>query len=125
MKTIKGILIEPSTSSIREVDVELDGNSSSTLKSMYKLLNCSCVDVGRGGLKFLPSSPDDDVWFDDEGAFRKNEPGFMLPDWVPLIGNGLILSYNDEGDCVSHHLTEEDLKVLREKIQFVRQKKEG
>ncbi len=126
MKTIKGILIDAATASIREVDVELDGDSSSTLKSMYKLLNCSCVDVGRGGLRYLPSCPDDDVWFDDEGAFREYDPGFMLPEWVPLIGNGLILGYDANGNCTSHNLTEEDLKLLRETVQFVRKaKKEG
>eukprot|EP00831_Metopus_contortus_P046199 TRINITY_DN37085_c0_g1_i2.p3 TRINITY_DN37085_c0_g1~~TRINITY_DN37085_c0_g1_i2.p3 ORF type:complete len:126 (-),score=12.66 TRINITY_DN37085_c0_g1_i2:270-647(-) len=125
MKTIKGILIDPSTSSIQEVDVEVSDDNS-TLKGMYKLLGCNCVDVGRRGLEYLPSQPDDDVWFDDEGLFREDNPGqFVIPGWVPLSGNGLILGYDRNGDCTSHNLTEEDLVLLRTTVLFIQGKKEN
>lgn len=121
MKIITGILIDPSTESIQEVDVEMDSENC-CLESMRKILGCDCVDVGRGGLQYLPGQPDDDVWFDDEGLFREDNPGqFVIPGWIPLIGKGLILGYDRDGDCTGHNLTPDDLKVLRYTVSFIKE----
>lgn len=114
-KSIKGLLICPDKRTITEVEV----NSEDSLQAMYNLIECSAVDVGRGGLQFLPSSPQDDVWFDDEAAFSDKKTGFMLPGWVPLTGNGLILGFDDEGNCTDHTLTTQDVETLRQKIRWM------
>jgi hypothetical protein len=67
----------------------------------------------------LPNCPCDDVWFDDEGLYSGNKYMFLIPAFVPLIGRGLILSYNNLGDCESHTLTAEDIDVLRKSIRWL------
>lgn len=114
-KTIKGLLIDPEACEISEIEIPVK-ESGSCLDGMYKALKCSAVDIGRGGLRFLPSHPEDDVWFDDEGLFSGCEYEFKLPDWVPLIGRGLILGWNDEGESIDHTLTPEDIEVLKRSI---------
>ena len=118
--TIKGLLIDPEKSEISEVEIPVNDDGS-CLEGMYRAIGCSTVDCGRGGLSYLPSHPADDVWFDDEGLFSGCEFSFMLPDWVPLIGRGLILGFNDDGDCTDHTLTLEDVEALRRSIKWGRQ----
>ncbi|MDD4817310.1 MAG: hypothetical protein PHI85_05010 [Victivallaceae bacterium] len=119
VQSIKGVLIDPEKRTVSEVDVVLDHEGSS-LHGMYDVLGCSCVDVGCGGLSFLPSRPDDDLWFDDEGLFRGDDCGcFMLPNSVPLVGRGLILGCDDNGRSIGHHLTAEDIDVLRSEVVFM------
>lgn len=113
-KTIKGLLICPDTRTITEIDV----NNEDSLQAMYEAIKCDCVDVGRGGLQFLPSKPQDDVWFDDEAKFSEKENCFLLPGWVPLIGNGLILGFDDAGNSTNHTLTQEDVAMLRQIIRW-------
>lgn len=114
---IKGLLINPEEETITEVEVKtVDGNQ---LASMYELLDCDLVDCLGGGLTFLPSGCTDDIWVDDEGCFRADiDHRFELPDWVPLIGCGLILGHDGKGNCTSHTLTKRDIEVLKEEIVF-------
>ena len=116
-KTIKGLLIDPEKRTVSPVEIPLDEDGS-CLHGMYRAIGCATVDCGRGGLRYLPSHPEDDVWFDDEGLFSGCKFSFMLPDWVPIIGRGLILGFNDEGDCVDHTLTAEDIDALRSSIRW-------
>lgn len=120
-RTISGFLIDPEIQTVTQVDVCLDEHGS-VLKSMYNLLGCSCVDVGRNCLSFLPSESEDDLWFDDEGLYSNYEFGFQLPGCVPLAGRGLILGYNDEGDCISSTLTQTDVDFLKKSIIYHRRK---
>lgn len=123
-KTIKGILIDPENGKIEEVDVPVEKDGS-TLHGLYNLIGCSCVDVGRGGLKYLPSHPADDVWFDDEAAFIEDPLGtFQIPGWVPIIGKGVILSFDKHDDSVGHTLTPDDLEVLKKTVILWHRKKE-
>jgi len=124
--TFKGLLIDPLFHRISEVEVPIDENGSS-LHGMYDVLECSCVDVGRGGLLFLPSKPDDDLWFDDEWLFRGDDCGaFRLPSMtVALVGRGLIMGFDEEGNSVDHHLTAEDIDVLRKSVVFMTREEAG
>lgn len=109
---LKGLLIDPEKRTITEVEIPVDEDGG-CLNGMYKALGCSCVDVGRGGLDFLPGNPDDDVWFDDEGLYSECRYSFEIPGWVPLVGRGLVLGYDAEGECTSHNLTPEAVEILR------------
>lgn len=111
--SIKGLLIDPENQTITEVDVIKDENQESHLASIYEHLKCSWVDVGRNCLSYLPSKPQDDLWFDDEGNFSDCPYIFQLPRLVPLVGRALILSYDDEGNSCSHTLTLDDIEELR------------
>ena len=116
-KAIKGLLVDPEKQTITEVDVECDDNGESHVESIYKHLDCSCFDVARRLLTFLPSIPDDDVWLDDEAGFNGGKYMFLLPGFVPLVGRGLILSHDYRtGESLSHTLTAHDIEVLRDKI---------
>ena len=55
---IKGVLIDPVNRTVSEVEL----SNENLLESMYKVLGCERVDVGREGLTFLPSKPYDDLW---------------------------------------------------------------
>lgn len=116
---IKGLLIDSENQTITEVDV-VRNERGSCLGSLYKHLNCSCVDVGRSLLTFLPSMPGDDVWFDDEATFSDSPYMFLLPGFVPLIGKGLILAYGDRVECLSHTLTQQDIESLRNSIKWLK-----
>lgn len=59
-EVITGLLIKPEERSIEKVDIRADGKGS-ILQDLYKHLQCGCVDVGRHGLTYLPSQPDDDI----------------------------------------------------------------
>ena len=111
---IKGVLIDPVNRTVSEVEL----SNENLLASMYKVLGCACVDVGREGLTFLPSKPYDDLWFDDEGLYSECEDCFELPGMVPLIGRGLILSYDADGNSISHTLTQEDICKLRSVVTW-------
>jgi hypothetical protein len=117
MDIIKGLLIDPENQTISEVELMQDAEGT-MLESIYEHLNCSCVDVARQLLTHLPSSPTDDVWFDYEASFSDCPYTFLIPGYIPLIGRGLILNYDDEGYCVSHMLTQQDIEVLRSTIRW-------
>lgn len=114
-KALKGLLIDPEKLEISEVEIPIDDDGS-CLQGMYHALGCSAVDVGRDGLSYLPGHPKDDVWFDDEGLFSDKSGMFVLPNWVPLVGRGLILGCDDEGECVDHTLTAEAVAELKRTI---------
>lgn len=123
-KTIKGLLIDPEKREISEIQIPVDGDGS-CLEGMYQAIGCTAVDCGRGGLRYLPTQPDDDVWFDDEGLFSDKTTMFELPEWVPLIGRGLILGFDSEGNSVDHTLTPTDIEALKDSIRFYRRQKQG
>ena len=120
--TIKGLLIDPENRTISEVEIAEDENGS-TLQSMYQTIGCNCVDCGRGCLTWLPSRVRDDLWFDDEGLYSDCEDCFVIPGLVPLIGKGLILGYDNNGDCTSHTLTPEDVGMLKQRIVWCKRQR--
>lgn len=123
---IRGILIDPETRAVGEVLIARDADGCS-LDAMYAALGCDTVDVVRGALRGLPSRPEDDVWIDDNGLFRPEEAGcFQLPDWLSaVVGPGLILGYDADGNCTDHTLTAADLELLRGSVRFLSRKEAG
>jgi hypothetical protein len=118
MNTIKGLLIDPENQTITEVDVYPDLDGDSHLSSMYRHLDCMQVNLARDLLCFLPSRSADDVWFDEEGVYSSCPYMFLIPNYIPLIGKGLILGYDNLGKSISHTLTAEDIDVLRNNIKW-------
>ena len=118
---IKGLLIDPERRTITEVEIPVDEDGSS-LDGMYRALDCSTVDCGRGGLFGLPGRPADDVWFDDEGLYSDKHDGFVLPGWVPIIGRGLILGFDADGNSVDHTLSGDDVEALTRTIRWWRRR---
>jgi hypothetical protein len=43
---------------------------------------------------------------------------FQIPGYVPLIGKGLILGYDNMGRSTSHTLTQTDINLLRSGISY-------
>jgi hypothetical protein len=118
MDILKGLLIDPENQTITEVDVYPDRDGESHLSSMYSHLNCRQVYLARDILTFLPSGPADDVWFDEEGNYSGYLYMFQIPGYVPLIGKGLILGYDNMGRSTSHTLTPVDINLLRSGIRY-------
>ncbi len=116
---IKGLLICPESRTITEIELRVDGDRN-LLYAMYENIGCETVDVVRGVLSHLPSSPDDDIWLDDEGAINGTKVCFRIKDELQwFFGRGLILGCDmTKGECKSHTLTEEDIKCLKEQIQW-------
>ena len=112
--TIKGLLIDPSCRTISEVEIAI--GDGCCLESMYEAMDCDYVDVCRGGLQFLPSAPADDVWYDEAGLYSDCDDCFTIPGLVQLIGKGLILGFDDDGNSRNHTLTMEDVEELRSVI---------
>lgn len=53
----------------------------------------------------------DTMYVDDEGMFQGYKFGFMMSDWdYPILGNGLILGTNEDGDSIDAQSSIEDFK---------------
>lgn len=53
---------------------------------------------------------EDTLYIDDEGLYHPFDGGFMLKDWsYPVVGNGLILGTDEEGDSVDCQTTVDDI----------------
>ena len=114
---MKGVLIDPEKSSIDEVEFEVEGEIA--LWKMRELIGAQCLDVARHNLDWLPSSPDDDIWVDDEGLLRSPEHFFLIPGHGWYAGRGLILGYDENnGDTTSHNLTPDDILELKLNVMY-------
>lgn len=60
----------------------------------------------------------DTLYADDEGLLHLEMiGGFIMPDWrCPIVGNGVILGTDDEGDSVDY---KSQIKDIEEKIQWL------
>lgn len=103
---MRAVLIDSLSREVR--DVEYDGD----YRSIYKLIRCQLFTVIRG----LPGN--DDLFVDDEGLLTSNrESQCFRVSWypAPLIGSGLILSCDDDGNAApSTH----DANYYREHVKF-------
>jgi hypothetical protein len=100
METKKGILIDSVNKTVTEV--EIDG--SKTLKEMYRLIGCECVDCNQITSK-------NDLWIDDNGIIFAdcNTRGFRYGD-NHFLGNGLVLGFNrNNGNSCDTTLTLEQV----------------
>lgn len=65
---------------------------------------------------------DDSIYVDDEGLHRELEGGFAMLNWqYPLVGNGIILGTDEEGDMVDY---KSNIDELNRMIVFI-SKEEG
>lgn len=59
----------------------------------------------------------DTIYIDDEGLYHEFQGGFIMDDWYcPIVGNGIILGTDCEGESIDPVSTLEELKS---KIRFV------
>ena len=104
LNQINGLLINPLTQRIEQVALGKDD-----LESIYKLLNCTHVDIVR-----MPNG--DSIYVNDNGLFEDSDNpysdegnlvGFFIDGVTtsPIAGFGLVLGYDDldgsEEDCKS------------------------
>jgi len=55
----------------------------------------------------------DTLYADDEGLYNSFEGGFMMEDWsYPIVGNGLLVGTNEEGESVNVKTTKEELEKM-------------
>ena len=116
-KKLKGLLIDPETESIAEVEIR---KGSKCLDDLYKAIGCDTVDCIRAGVVLSGGKrKEDDIWVDDEALLGEPKHFWILPGYAhPIAGRGVILSADDEGDCVSHTLTPLEVEELKRVIQF-------
>lgn len=76
--------------------------------------------IGNGcGLFAVPVTfeNNDGIYVDDEGVYHEFQGGFIMEDWIyPLIGNGVILGCDEEGESQD---AQTSLEWLQENIKFV------
>ena len=105
-ETVKGFLIDPFSKTVTSVEVEKQ--NSTTLKSLYNLIECQRVDC-------VAIDDKNDVWVDDEGLFVEGQMFFQLPTGNLLAGKGVVMGCNLSGTPVD---TTADLEKLRKEIKF-------
>ena len=106
---MKGILIDPTTQTVRIVDV------ASGLEAMYEALGCTTID--RAAV-----NADNDLWVDDEGwlydddSLKTRGAFYMGVHPIPFAGRGLILGHDGEGKTTATTLS---LYVTKEAVRWV------
>ena len=87
----RGYLINPIDRTVKEV--EFDG-----LDSIYKLLDCTCIDAAR-----LAPYNGDGVYVDDEGLLKEEPEYFFKISGYPgtLAGKGLLHGVDDDGNSTA------------------------
>ena len=118
---MKAILIDVRSKMIKYVEVQKDKDGS-YLPSIYALIDCRLIQgvnldakhtlyVDEEGLLKL-----ENFFIDKEGNLDSNSHFFVFDGYPqPLIGNGLIIAYNKEGDKEPIELT---LEEIAEKVLF-------
>jgi hypothetical protein len=100
---LTGILIDPTTRTITEVEVaNYDGRTF--LNAMYKLLDCQTIEAVRfDRIKHT-------LWCDEEGLFKRGNPAFRYEGvgQEMFVGKAIVLA--DRGEhCADCKLTVEDV----------------
>lgn len=106
---IKGILINVKDRKIEEVEFE------NSLKGVYEKLGCDCVTTVP-----YPFDEKHEIIVDDESLLKPLQNFFTFnPEDIEesYCGNGLIVSWDDEGNWQSHNLNPEE--ILR-RLSFLR-----
>ena len=105
-KMKKGILIDPETQTISEVEIQ-------TWRDIAPLIGNGCTTFS------CPVEFDnrDTMYCDDEGLYHDIKGGIMMSDWsYPIIGRVLILGTDEEGDTVD---AKTPTQWFRENITYV------
>jgi hypothetical protein len=101
---MKAILIDSENQEVKEVEYSGDYNQ------IYEYTKCQMFTVVRIDEK-------NDIFVDDEGLLNGTVFGFEY-DGYPLMGNGLVLAHDNDGESVGTTLTVEE---VREKVAFTAQ----
>jgi len=106
---MKGILINVHDETVRQV--EIDDND--TLRSWYKHLICSTVQVGHY------FNEKDSIMVDEEGLFTMNDDSKFFTiegGHQPFIGNGLVVGVNPmNGESIDPCISVDEVRV---KVKF-------
>jgi hypothetical protein len=106
---MRAILIDVKSKEVKYV--ELNKKQGSYLDSIYKLIDCEMIEgVGIDAKHTL--------YVDEDGIFNiKDKPDLFLFDGYPqyLVGNGLIIAYDKNGDNIPIELS---LEQIAEKVLF-------
>ena len=106
---MKAILINVHDETVQQVEVDDDN----VLKSWYKLLICTMVQVAHY------FNEKDSIMVDEEGLFTMNDESKFFTiegGHQPFIGNGLVVGVNPEdGESVDPCITTEE---VRSKVKF-------
>jgi hypothetical protein len=108
---IKGILIDPFTKTITEIEL-----TKPLLKPLYRAISCELID--SVALENIGSIPHD-VVIDDEGLYVPGQQYFRMAENAPytiFAGRGVIVSTTRNGDWESHQL---DVETIKSKVQFL------
>ena len=109
MRTVKGLLIDPYASTVKEV--EYDGDDYTAI---YPLLSNETVEVDcfTAAYPVGKFAEGDCIYVDDEGLLKDPTHFFKVDGYPdPLAGIGLVVGTNDEGETVSAKTKLKDLKV--------------
>ena len=118
-KVLQGVLIDAIEKEIRRVEVRPDekGSYLESVKALLGLGELELVDVLRDKLAWLPSSPSDDIWVDDEMVDCPFAAAVHSED-LYIYGRGLILGWGPEGECESTSLLDDDIDALVNAVSF-------
>lgn len=86
---MKGILIDPFTQTVSEVDV------AKGIDAIYALIQAPVFGVYR------LNEAGDGLYVDDEGLFREEQKAFALATGEVFAGRALVLGVDDEGNSIS------------------------
>ena len=87
--TMKAILINPEDRSVTYV--ELDKG----LDPIYKILDCDCFACP------IVYGNNDAMYCDDEGLFKPQKGGIIMPDWeYPILGKIIIVGTDEDGNSI-------------------------
>jgi hypothetical protein len=104
---MKAILIDVVNQQVVETEI-------SNYKEIYTKIGNGCT------LFTVPVTfeNEDALYVDDEGLLHPEiQGGFIMKDWVrPMVGNGVILGTDDEGESVDCKTTVDEIKA---QIQFL------
>lgn len=119
---MRGVLIDPFTKTIKEVEWKEKGDGSE-LARILKFLETDDLDSVR--ISDHRPMGFDVIWVDGEGLFKPNQRYFKFADYPqPLAGKGLVLGVSEDGRTVSTLIDEGWVKSrvswARPDLKFVR-----
>ena len=114
---MRAFLIDPEFGTISEIDI----SRMSTLKHLYKNIDCDRVDVVSNVI------PGHDLWVDDEGLLYETPPhgliciykGHLYDYDEILAGRAVVLGRDNEGNCEDATCSAQDIaNIVRQVIRI-------
>ena len=82
---MKAILINPENQTIQEIDIKKG------IDAIYNVLNCELLTIP------IIYDNGDTMYCDDEGLYKEQKGGFIMPNWsYMIVGKVLILGCDEE-----------------------------